>query len=153
MLRTRWNNWRLRRQRRELDKEQSCVWKKAKKEKTESERNTITDEWYGSRGWEFDVIDAQIRHNDSRDLLERAERLYLPVPGVNDTDKWLPEEEQYGWSALTPAAMTELATAINTKERERREVWEWRAKILSACIAGLTGLVGAITGLRAVWTK
>lgn len=58
---------------------------------------------------------------------------------------------------MTPQAWTEIEDAIHKKERDRREVWEWRIKvvggIIGAIIALLTGLIGSITGLRAIWHK
>jgi len=119
----------------------------------------LWDEWWGLNSWEFDSIDAEIKHNDTRDLLDRADSLYLPRPGYGEKDKWLTREDldappgDRHWHVLTREAMTELRTAIRKEERERRETVESRLKIVGALVAPLTGFVGAVIGLIAIWKK
>jgi hypothetical protein len=151
-LRTRWKNWKLRRERRKLEKE----FKRVQAEAREKKDDQIYEEWRGINRWEFDVIDASIMENDSRELLDQAEKLYLPTPGPNDKDKWVPREElppgQY-WSVLTPEAMMELNAVIRKERGARREVWESWAKIIGTIVASLTGIIGTIIGLVAILKK
>ncbi len=153
-VRTRWKNWKLRRERSQLDKESKQVQAEAREKKD----NVIYDEWFSNYGWKFEAIDAWIKENDSRDLLDQAEQMYLPTPGLNDRDKWVPEGEfppgiQQYWSVLTPEAMTELNAAIRQEKRARREVWESWAKIIGTIVASVTGIIGTIIGLVAISKK
>lgn len=119
-LRVRRKNWKLRRQRSKLEKDYNRVAKESKQKK----REDILDEWYGANGWEFDVIDAQIKENTSNEIIREAEKLYLPTPSYNDKDKWISEDD-LGISAshrlwvLTPEAMTELNRAIRQEKKAR----------------------------------
>jgi hypothetical protein len=151
-LRTRLKNRKLRARRRKLEKEFDGVAKEAKSKKTPG----LADEWYTINGWEFDSIDAEIKHNDSRDLMDQAEALYLPTPGPGDKDKWISKDDLNSFenfSVLTPEAMTSLRSAIRVERREKRESVESRAKIVGAVITILTGLVGTVIGLVAVLKK
>lgn len=151
-LRTRWKNRKLRKQRRRLEKEFNKVSREAKQKK---DQQTV-DEWYSINGWEFDSIDAEIKHNDTRDLLDEAEVLYLPTPERGDHSKWISKDDLNSFenfSVLTPDAMTEVRSSIRKERRERRETVESWAKIIGAIITILTGLVGAAIGLVAVWRK
>ncbi len=147
-------NWKLRRQRRKLEKESKSVQAEAWEKKDER----IYDEWYAKNGWQFEAIDWWIKENDSRDLLDQAEGMYLPTPGVNDKDKWVDQGEfppgiQQYWSVLTPEAMTELNAAIRQEKKARREVWESWAKIIATIVTGVAGIIGTIIGLVAILKK
>jgi hypothetical protein len=145
-------NRKARARRRKLEKELNSAASEAKRRKD----SRILDDWYTVNGWEFDSIDAEIKHNDSRDLMDQAAGLYVPTPGPNEKDKWVSKEDLNSfenWSVLTPEAMTELRSAIRKERRERREAIESWAKILAAVITVVTGLVGAVIGLVAVWKK
>lgn len=75
-----------------------------------------------------DLLDAERKENISRDVLDQAEKLYLPTPSVNDNDKWVADDDlgvtRQHWSILTPEAMTELNGVIRQERRARREIWE-----------------------------
>jgi hypothetical protein len=152
-LRTRWANWKLKRERRKLGKESDSVAKEAKQKKNDQ----ILDEWYSIHGFEFDIIDAQIKENISRDVLDQAEGLYLPTPNVGDRGKWIPDDDLGNtgqhWSVLTPEALTELNGAIRQERKARRETLESWAKIIGAIVASLTGVIGALIGLIAILNK
>lgn len=49
--------------------------------------------------------------------------------------------------------MMELNTAIRQERRARRDEMEWFEKMGGGLITILTGLVGAVIGLVAVWEK
>jgi 5-formyltetrahydrofolate cyclo-ligase len=151
-LRLWWKNRKLRKSRQALEKQYNDAAKDAKRKKS----HDILDEWYSVNGWEFDSIDAEIKHNDSRDLLDEAESLYLPTPERSDETKWISKDDLNSfenWSVLTPEAMTDLRTSIRKERRERRETVDSWAKIIGTIITICTGLVGAIIGLVAVLKK
>jgi hypothetical protein len=151
-LRVQWKNRKLRKSRHVLEKQFNSVARESKRKKDRA----ILDEWYSINGWEFDSIDAEIKHNDTRDLLDEAEGLYLPTPDRGDESKWISKDDLNSfenWSVLTPEAMTELRAAIRKERRERRETVESWAKIIGTIITICTGLVGAVIGLVAVWKR
>jgi hypothetical protein len=110
-FRSRFKNWKLRARRRRLEKQFNATSKQAKRKAD----HRIVDGWYNINGWKFDSIDAEIKHNDSRAMLDEAENFYLPTPGLNDKDKWTPKAELNSfenWCVLTPEAMTELRSVL-----------------------------------------
>jgi hypothetical protein len=152
-LRTRWSNWRAKARLRELTKEHSQVEKKAK----EKHDSGLLEEWEAEHGWEFEVIDMQIKESLSRDVLDQARKLYLPTPNLNDKSKWLSEDEfphtgMRFW-ILTREATVELNATIRKERQGRREVIEWWIKVIGGFVGILTGLVGAGIGLVAVLKK
>ncbi len=96
------------------------------KEAKRRKKDDLWEEWWGTNGCLYDAIDCEIKQNDTRDLIDRAEKLYLPTPGIDEKDKWVPKEGLgYGhWQILTPEAMTELRRAIRAENRERLEIIE-----------------------------
>jgi hypothetical protein len=76
----------------------------------------------------------------SRKLVGYAEKLYISV----DDLKW--EKDQYGNYYLDRASQSKLYRAI---VEERRRNWDFRIKVIGA----LTGLIGTIIGLVAIWKK
>lgn len=99
---------------------------------------------YGS---EDDIIENELMLLRSRHLAATASRLFIPPP--KDTDNspaWVPAQDGSGRTHLTLEAQSSLAAEIR-KERfgrsERFRLW----------LAGLTGLVGAATGLVALVLK
>lgn len=154
-LRTRWRNFKLARKRRELDKDCARAAKEAKQQK----KSEILDEWYGVNGWELDAIDAEQRHNITRDLIDEGNRLRVKVPTYcqEDIDKWVAKGE-LGWcggdfQVLTPEATSELETAIYAKKKQRLDLWEIRAKIFGSVLTLLIGLIGSIMGLVSLLKK
>ena len=147
MLRTRLKIWKLNRQRRKLEKESRRV----RAESLAKKDDRIYEDWHAEHRWEFELVDATIKGAISRDLVNEAENLYLPTPDYGAGERW--EQQLDGSYALTPEAMTELRAAIRKERRERREVIEWWVKVVGGAIGILTGLVGALIGLIAIWKK
>jgi hypothetical protein len=150
-LRTRYRNFKLRKDRWLLMRALAGKMREAR----QNNNVQIADDWWGEHGWEVNIIDEEFRHNDSRAVLDQADRFHLPHPEVSDADKWVSKDElltpQMNWRILTPQARLELVTAIRKEKRERRETWEWWIKLGGAGLALATGLVGAITGLVATY--
>jgi len=76
----------------------------------------------------------------SRKLTEYAEKLYITV----DDLKW--ERDQYANYYLDKPSQSKLYRSI---VEERRKIWDFRIKVIGA----LTGLIGTIIGLVAIWKK
>ena len=152
MLGTRYTLWKLHRERRRLERENKRVWEEAQKKDDEA----IYSGWRAEHGWELDLNDASINTLKSLDLVRRAEKLYLPTPERGGKD-WLAQEDLPGaasimgsYSVLTPQAMNELRAAVRKASRENIEWW---VKVVGGAIGILTGLVGALIGLIAIWKK
>lgn len=91
-----------------------------------------------------DLLDDDIESLASRYLIQSAQRLLLPIPEFSqDSDAWT-RSQHTGRYRLTTSAMATLRSQIRMERKERREsamLW----------IAALTGVLGALTGLVAVW--
>jgi hypothetical protein len=89
----------------------------------------------------------------SRQLLNRARKLRLPVPATFDGDKLTADYRRSGLDGhryfLSPVGEQKVRLAIREEEKYRSEVWTKRIPYLTA----ITGLVGAITGLVALLSK
>jgi hypothetical protein len=112
------------------------------------------EDWYADYGCEEISIDALERKAISDELQYEAQKLYLPAPALNDEQKWDSDHAIMSPTRfLTPEAMTELRSAIRKERAERRAVFEWWFKILGGAVGIITGLVGALIGLIAIWKK
>jgi hypothetical protein len=112
------------------------------------------EQWYGDSVIDEIDIDAQEKKAISDELCFQAQRLYLPTPRFDDEEKWesdgaLNSPTRY----LTAEAMTDLRSAIRKELAERRAVVESWLKVVGGSIGILTGLVGALIGLVAIWKK
>lgn len=94
---------------------------------------------------EVDTIDDEIEALESRYLTESAGRLLLPTPEFDPGSSAWVESSVTGRFRLSRAVMMQLRSAIRKERKERREgVILW--------ITALTGIIGALTGLVAVWS-
>lgn len=102
-------------------------------------------------GWEYstedDIVENELMLLRSRHLVAVASRLFIPTPQNDETSAvWVSAQDGSGRLHLTLEAQRDLAAEIR-KERsgrsERFRLW----------LAGLTGLVGAATGLVALILK
>ena len=48
---------------------------------------------------------------------------------------------------LTDKALADFRAAIRNEQKERWQFWELRAKIVTALVTGLTGVIGTLIGL------
>lgn len=97
-------------------------------------------------------VEDQIAETTSWYFIQTAEKLYLPTPDYTDGKIWV-RSRRTGASHLTEAAMSALNTAIRNERKERLQLWELRAKIIGAAVAGATGFVGVLIGLIAILKK
>src|ERR1039458_2528140 len=88
---------------------------------------------------------------ESNRLVWRAHWLDIELPSRDDKDAWADAKESDFSPLMTPKGRLLLRRAIDEEKTRRRDVaaWWWKTIILPT-LAGLTGLVGAITGLVAV---
>jgi hypothetical protein len=85
---------------------------------------------------------------NTRYLLNEADRYLLPRPSWDDRTQWVECKEATGL-CLTPGAIKALRSDIRKERAERRQDWQGAL----VWVSGLTGLVGVMTGLIAVWKK
>tara|TARA_R110001583_G_scaffold51269_1_gene160179 strand:- start:1800 stop:2111 length:312 start_codon:yes stop_codon:yes gene_type:complete len=99
------------------------------------------------------LIEEEIDHHLSKQMLKRARKLRVPVPHRTtsdpDGDEFWTQGHQTGNWYLTVRGYADLRLAIRNELKERHElksrwiVW----------VPALTGLVGTCTGLLAVFSK
>lgn len=94
--------------------------------------------------FEVDIIDDEIDTLESRYLIESARQLVLPLPDFKkDSDIW-EESKITGRFRLSKKAMVDIRSLVRKERKERREgIMFW--------LAALTGIIGALSGLLAVW--
>jgi len=112
------------------------------------------ESWYADGCIDSICIDAEEKKAISDELQYEAQKLYLPTPSLNDEQKWDSDHSLHSPTRfLTPEAMLELRSAIRKERTEQRAVIEWWFKILGGAVGIITGLVGALIGLIAIWKK
>jgi hypothetical protein len=143
--------FKLDRSERQLEKEHKIKQAESIKKKDPS----LLEEWECNYG---DRLYADIRWSRrklaSDALLREADRLHLPRPNYNDKAQWDDEADEYGMPRgfiLNAEAMTALRASIRKEKREKREAVEGWVKLLSGLLPIVTGLVGALIGLAAIW--
>ena|SRR2546427_4299966 len=142
----------LRKIRRELRKSDRQYYRTLRKSGKKQEECT-GETWY--LDWMIDNIwsEAQERKAISDELEYQAQKLYLPTPSLDNEEDWDTDHANPPTRFLTAKAMSELRSAIRKERAERRAVIEWWLKALGGLIGVVTGLVGALIGLFAIWKK
>jgi len=92
------------------------------------------------RHWETSEYEDKILSIKSRRLVAAAEGLYLYIPDL----QW--EQGNYGDRYLDRASLSKLYHAVKEQKDKNRE---YRLKLAGA----ITGIIGALIGLIAVWKK
>jgi hypothetical protein len=76
----------------------------------------------------------------------------VPTPNYAELEPW--QTSPYtGRRQLTEKSLAQFRTAIRNEQKERWQFWELRAKIVTALVTGLTGVIGALIGLIAILKK
>lgn len=97
------------------------------------------------RQFESQLIQDDIAQLATQYLYRTAYKYLLPKPGLDEEGMW-EESRITGLRLLTDKGISELRSAIRKERKERSEhFWMW--------LAGLTGLVGALTGFLALLGK
>lgn len=151
-IRYRYELFKLYKRERALEKE----WKRARAEAEQKKDPTIFENWESNCG---DLVYADLRWDRKRTvsaaLLREADELLIQRPYLNDETKWEADTDEYSMPregmVLTVHAMTELRASIRKEKKERREVIEWWVKLFGGILPIVTGLVGALIGLAAIW--
>lgn len=139
----RYRLWRLERERRSAEKAGKKTIDAMKKagvkgdDLDEAEYGVFMDEVY---------FEDRVYGEHTRYLLRVAHRLIVPIPSYSDEENW--EDSNYdGMRYLVPGAIHKLRTAIRAEQKLRREtILMWLP-----AIGAITGLLGVIIGLVAVW--
>ncbi len=100
---------------------------------------------------ESDEARDEMRVLTTEYLLNLADSYSIPIPPRPSTEE---EDSSPAWEycgefarfVLSPLGMKELRAEIRKERSERRQDWQ-------GGLFWLTGLIGAITGLVAVWKK
>lgn len=149
-LQTRITLWKLRLR----ERRSTRIFNRRVRESGKSVAECSGEEWYADAGYEELEIEAAEKKAISDDLMYQAQRLYLPTPSLNDQQKWDSDHALYSPTRyLTAEAMTELRATIRKERAERRAVLEWWLKVLGGAVGILTGLIGTVIGLVAIWKK
>lgn len=92
-----------------------------------------------------DLVQDEIDTLITRHLTRRASRLFVPVPDPSEALMWRPNEYSLG-SVLTNHGIVELRRRI-------REETEASRTLFITILTSLTGIIGALTGLVAIFMK
>ncbi len=119
----------------------------AEKKLTPDELQELQVEWYS----ESEPIEEELRSIFADKLVKKANRLKVPIPPKCITGR---DEVNGNWQRgtftglwyLTSEGLSKLRSSIRAERRERRDA-------AAFWIAVLTGLIGALTGLIAVWRR
>ncbi|RBP80633.1 hypothetical protein EBI01_19415 [Marinomonas rhizomae] len=106
-----------------------------------------------SQRWEVALIEEEIDHHQTQQILRKARKLKVPVSHRTTSDPegdefWTQGHQTGNWY-LTTKGYSNLRLAIRNELKERHEMKAHWVVWLSA----LTGLVGTCTGLLAVFNK
>jgi hypothetical protein len=108
--------------------------------KSRKEIDSIEAEAYFERRW----IDENISILVTDYLIRNANRRFVPVPSRDENGMWEECDIVSKRYVLTNAGISKLQTSLRLDNKERNEI---ALKILAA----ITGIIGAATGLLAVW--
>ncbi|MFA5858002.1 MAG: hypothetical protein WC955_02935 [Elusimicrobiota bacterium] len=100
-------------------------------------------------GYEDNCLQEDIALLKTRYLRDLASKLSLPIPDWKENEMW-EQDGQQGRYYLTNKGITYLRDSIRKEQKESKEIiFQWVAFIVGTII----GLLGAITGLVAVYKK
>jgi hypothetical protein len=104
--------------------------------------------------FETDMAQEQIQIILSARLFHKVNRLGIPSPRYTDPDSDLWERSHRGQVYLSLKGQSELRSRIRQEEKERREATAfWVKDILVPVLSVLLGIIGATTGLVAIFRK
>lgn len=138
--------WKLLRDKRSIEKK---FGKKIKTARTKKASEDAIDRLIEDERFESDLISDEIQSLHSRYLTRQASVLDIPIPKFTKTgpgyEKWT-QSEVTGRYRLSNEARHDLRALVEAAAKAKRESWTWWVPIIF-------GLIGAITGLMAVWEK
>ncbi len=137
---------RLNARRRRIEDEFGRDVQEAKRNKKSEEAiHSIYAEWR----WERDEIEWEIGVAVTQVLMDEAHTLHIPLPPFTDETKWV--RYPPGTIHLSTEGIQEVRAAIRREKQERREAVRQWLTIRASLITIITGLVGALIGLVAVF--
>ena len=117
----------------------------AERKNDPEEVNNLYSEWHS----ESAPIEEELQQVQTRRLVNKARRMLLPVPGIpmdkSEDENWIRGTFTRSWH-LKAEGFTRVRAAIRAESKERRE-----ASIAWATL--IIGILGALTGLVAVWRR
>jgi len=128
--------WWLNRKRKRTDKVYSKLIAKAA---NEDEKDRLISGAITER----DIIEDELLHLRSLDVIERAQNVGLPVPPLSDKQAW---QEGYRPATvrLSPQAQLDLNRLIRQEHRDR---WGMVAFVIKELAVPVIGAIGAVMGL------
>jgi len=96
------------------------------------------------REWEASEYWGALSEIRSHRLLARARKIYLAPEGM----EWI--TDGFANRYLSDPSLSKLNKLV---VEENRKTWEFRFKIIGVAVGALTGLVGTLIGLVAIWKK
>jgi hypothetical protein len=102
---------------------------------------------------EDEVLEFEIESLVTRELVRKAEHLFIPIPPRKDSLNWKESSLFENTKFLTPHGISKLRDSIREEEKKGREA---RMVIIDLCakaVAMLTGLVGATIGLVSILSR
>lgn len=129
---------------RSLIKKRSKLRKQYKQLRSEESNSTVRDEILSEEMHEIGMLDDEIDSMESEYLIEEARKLLLPLPDKDEENTYWCSSRFTGLYQLNRNGMHELRNRVR-EERSAKRQW------MIAAGATLTGIIGAISGLVAVW--
>lgn len=106
-------------------------------------RMEIYQDWDYNTGW----TRAALGELETRRLVRRAEKRGLEVP---DDNTWWTHHAETDTKYLRPEARARVKRMIRN---DFRESVKWWVDVLAPVLGALTGLIGALIGLLALWKQ
>jgi hypothetical protein len=139
--------WRLERAKRETVKTYSKHYRASEGEDYQARFDVLNEEQE-----RLNRIDDEIAETISFYLVSKAEKLNLPAPDYFDEGAWV-TSRRTGLRRLNEKALAEFQSAVRMEQKERLQLWELRAKVVGGALTGLTGVIGALIGLIAIFKR
>lgn len=132
---------------RELDKITRSYGRHIRRAEKEKKSQEDMESLFSEMNMMRQVPQLELDKVTTRCLLKTADRLLLPRPSYDDKSMWDTDNAWYGYPyLLTHEAMKIIRRNIR---RERRE----RAEYCLKWVVPIIGIIGALTGLIAVWKR
>jgi hypothetical protein len=139
--------WRLKRRRAALQKAFQQDREKLAKEKAPHEQFYALD---SQEYFEVREIETELDMEQSRQLFDKARELDVETPKPADGEMWI-SDDHIGRIWLTAKGRATVRKAIDEEKARRFEVrTRLVTKLIIPLLAGLIGIIGAMTGLVAV---
>lgn len=96
------------------------------------------------------ILEDELDQLDTRIICKAASRFRVPIPNHSDKELWEESSVIGGWQ-LTTKGFAQLRSELRKEKNERWQYVELRTKVIIGTAVALTGLIGALIGLKAIW--